>query len=218
MVATKNFIDPAEDLDEEFDPYTAQDDLDDAQEQLKQDQYAARLEEDEHFEERTERIIETSKSTLAPRTLKAYNSFVPFFLQKKKLVINDLFRLHKQFVAFITTRYPQKGLENLNTALSKCPQYICEWIENTCQLKGSSRPKKFLDLSGTRERAATYSHALKMRAATSFWFAAICPHHCGNSEWVQVRGTTLWQGNPSLSPTVSKYMKALNKLKVNSRS
>lgn len=79
IAVMKSFIDPAEDLNEEFDPYTAQDDLDDAQEQLQQDQYAARLEEDEHFEERTERIIETSKSALAPRTLKAYNSFVPIF-------------------------------------------------------------------------------------------------------------------------------------------
>jgi hypothetical protein len=134
----------------------------------------------------------------------------------KSSLLTIFSRLHKQFIAFITTRYPQQGQENLNTASLECPQYICEWIESICEQKGSIRQKKLLDTSGTKNRAATYSHALKMRAAASFWFASICPWHCGSSDWVQVRGTEKWQGNPSLSPTVSKYMKALNKLKVNS--
>lgn len=76
MVFIDNFFDATEELDSGF---HEQDDINAAQEQLVNDEYQACLEEDVHFEERTERIIETSKSALAPRTLKAYTSFVPIY-------------------------------------------------------------------------------------------------------------------------------------------
>jgi hypothetical protein len=76
IVAKDSFFDMAEELDDDFDE---QDDIAAAQEQLVNDEYQARLEEDVNFEERTERIIETSKSALAPRTLKAYTSLVPIY-------------------------------------------------------------------------------------------------------------------------------------------
>ena len=69
-----NFFDTAEGND-----FDEQDDIAAAQEQLVNDEYQACLEEDVNFEERTERIIETSKSALAPRTLKAYTSLVPTY-------------------------------------------------------------------------------------------------------------------------------------------
>jgi hypothetical protein len=76
MVTTDDFFDAAEDFDDKFDE---QDDIAAAREQLVNDEYQARLEEDINFEERTEQIVETSKSALAPRTLKAYTSLVPIF-------------------------------------------------------------------------------------------------------------------------------------------
>ena len=68
-----SFFDMNEELDNGFEE---QDDIATAQEQLVNNEYQACLEEDANFEERTERIIETSKSALAPRTLKAYTSLV----------------------------------------------------------------------------------------------------------------------------------------------
>lgn len=135
--------------------------------------------------------------------------------------------MHTQFLTFIKAKYPLQGKEAVNTASNKCPQYICEWIQDACEVlsttegvkrfgKGSSRTKKLVDSSGTKDRAATYSHALKMRAAISFWFAYICPRQCGHGEWLQVVESGNWQGNPSLSTTVSRYMRALNKMKVSS--
>jgi hypothetical protein len=75
MAATDNFFDAAEDYNDFNEP----DDIAAAQEQLINDEYQARLEEDIDFEERTERTIETSKSALAPRTLKGYISLVPVY-------------------------------------------------------------------------------------------------------------------------------------------
>jgi hypothetical protein len=80
MATIDSFFDAAEELDNDFDFNTEQSDIAAAQEQLVNDEYQARIEEDVDFEERTERIIETSKSALAPRTLKAYTSLVPIFL------------------------------------------------------------------------------------------------------------------------------------------
>ena len=80
--------------------------------------------------------------------------------------------------------------------------------------KGSSQAKKVIDSSGTRNRPATYSHALKMRSAISYWFAFKCPVLCGSTEWQQVRSTSKFQGNPSLSPMVMRYMRALHNKKV----
>jgi hypothetical protein len=79
MEATDSFFDTVEGLDNNFNEQDEQDDIAAAQEQLVNDEYQARLEEDVNFEERTERIIETSKSALAPRTLKAYTSLVPIY-------------------------------------------------------------------------------------------------------------------------------------------
>jgi hypothetical protein len=79
MAIQDSFFDAAEELEDEFNFDTEQSDIDAAREQLINDQYQARIEEDVNFEERTERIIETSKSALAPRTLASYNSLVPTF-------------------------------------------------------------------------------------------------------------------------------------------
>jgi hypothetical protein len=77
MAIIDSFFDAAEKLDDDFDFNSEQSDIAAAQEQLVNDEYQACIEEDVNFEERTERIIETSKSALAPRTLKAYTSLVP---------------------------------------------------------------------------------------------------------------------------------------------
>jgi hypothetical protein len=76
IVTTDDFFDAAEDFDDKF---NEQDDIAAAREQLVNDEYQARLEEDINFKERTEQIIETSKSALTPRTLKVYTSLVPIF-------------------------------------------------------------------------------------------------------------------------------------------
>lgn len=61
----------------------------------------------------------------------------------------------------------------------------------------------------------TYSHALKMRAAASWGFA----HHmdCGHQEWRQMRNGE-YEGNPSLSYEVGKYMISLQRRKVYNQS
>jgi hypothetical protein len=79
MAGTDAFFDAAEDFEDSFEE---QDDILAAQEQLVNDEYQAQLEEDVNFEERRGEIIETSKSALAPRTLKAYTSLVPIFSRK----------------------------------------------------------------------------------------------------------------------------------------
>jgi hypothetical protein len=81
MEATDNFFDAAEEIDYDF---NEQDDIAAAKEQLAGDEHQACLEENVNFEERTERIIETSKSALAPRTLKAYTSLVPISSKKNR--------------------------------------------------------------------------------------------------------------------------------------
>jgi hypothetical protein len=77
----------------------------------------------------------------------------------------------------------------------------------------SSATKKLIDASGTRDRPLTYSHALKMRAAASYWFAYLGPMPCSTEKWLQIKGQG-YQGNPSLSPMVARYMRALQKKKV----
>lgn len=208
-----------------------------AQDQLLADQRQTEIEieaEKERFDARTKVIIESSKLSLAPRILMAYTSFVTILLLS---IIFNIYRLHKQFLAWVIAKNPQQGKKNVDSASYHCPQYICEWIQDMCEIakdaslttkdngkdsmttkkfgKGSSRPKKILDNSGIKDRAATYSHALKMRASTSYWFAYLCPMRCGQQEWLQVKLDGSFQGNPSLSPMVTRYMRALNKMKVN---
>lgn len=58
---------------------------------------------------------------------------------------------------------------------------------------------------------ATFSHALKMRAAISYHFAQ--EEGRGSEKWHQDH-QGVWLGNPALSHTVSRYMISLQRRKV----
>jgi hypothetical protein len=93
------------------------------------------------------------------------------------------------------------------------PYYIAIWIMKACETKEVS----FDELEEDEAKGsgggggATYSHALKMRAAISWGFTSRfgCVHQAYAST-----GTGKWIGNPSLSPHVSKYMISLQRRKV----
>ena len=60
-------------------------------------------------------------------------------------------------------------------------------------------------------KGASYSHALKMRAALSWGFAR--DYRCGHQEYKD-RGEGKWDGNPSLAYEVGRYMVSLQRRKV----
>jgi len=97
----------------------------------------------------------------------------------------------------------------------RTPQYIAAWIHDTCEKEHdiSVSPKKGESPSKrrVREKPATWSHALKMRAAASFGF--VTESNCEPTPWMQLPDRS-FHGNPSLSKTVTIYMKSLRKKKV----
>jgi hypothetical protein len=205
-------------------------DIQDAADQLLVDHEHLEEEEGEaesDWQSRTNIVLESSKDALAPRTLLGYKRYLCLKLLTRTFVTNEyLYSLYKQFLAFVKARDGERGLSNVNNATVHCPQYIAEWIINSCEdpkdLSLGAKPfkqislrakKKLIDSSGTRDRAFTYSHALKMRATASYWFAYIKTDPCGTDPWLRTKSGE-YQGNPSLSPMVSRYMRALQKKKV----
>jgi len=61
------------------------------------------------------------------------------------------------------------------------------------------------------EYRRAYTHAMKMRSALTYGFGRL--YSRGNSPWA-CRDGIRWDGNPSVSPQVARYMVALRKRKV----
>jgi hypothetical protein len=84
------------------------------------------------------------------------------------------------------------------------PAHIVFLIMEACESEGSG--------SLPEAKGRTWSHALKMRSAVSWGFA----YKLGigsNEPWLRTR-TGEFQGNPSISHEVGRYMVSLNKRKV----
>lgn len=86
----------------------------------------------------------------------------------------------------------------LDSPVENVPDFIAAWIYTTCD--------PYLQQN---KATLTYAHALKMRAAISFHY-----NQLGKSgPWHQAIDKS-WQGNPSLSNTVARYMVSLQRRKV----
>ena len=112
---------------------------------------------------------------------------------------------------------PIIGLNDITNRTGRTPHYIASWIHDVCEKeheimvspnKGETPSKR-----KRREKPATWSHALKMRAAASFGF--VTEFDCDPSSWMQMPDGTFY-GNPSLSKVMTTYMKSLRKKKVSS--
>ena len=58
----------------------------------------------------------------------------------------------------------------------------------------------------------TYSHAQKLRSALTYGFGR--KYDRGSRDWAFNKETAAWEGNPSISLHVARYMVALRKRKV----
>ena len=85
------------------------------------------------------------------------------------------------------------------------PNLIAYWIFRKCE-----KPNKDVPGSALCE-GASFSQALKMRAAISYHYAQH-PNR-GSEKWHQDH-QGVWLGNPSLSHSVSRYMISLQRRKV----
>jgi hypothetical protein len=96
-------------------------------------------------------------------------------------------------------------LDNMKLLSKDTPSYIVCWIMEACE-----SAEGLADLPDAK--GCTYSHALKMRAALSWAFA----YKMGigtNEPWLKTKSGE-YQGNPSISHEVGRYMVSLNKRKV----
>lgn len=64
---------------------------------------------------------------------------------------------------------------------------------------------------GHENLPSTYGHAMKLRAAMTYGFGR--HYHRGNHAWSYNSRTREWEGNPSVSDQVARYMVALRKRK-----
>jgi hypothetical protein len=85
------------------------------------------------------------------------------------------------------------------------PAHIVCWIMEACESEGSD--------SLPEAKGLTWSHALKMRSAVSWGFAYKLGDIGSSDPWVRTRAGD-FQGNPSISHEVGRYMVSLNKRKV----
>jgi glucose dehydrogenase len=85
------------------------------------------------------------------------------------------------------------------------PQLIAAWIFRKCEKPNPLEP------STTECEGASFSQALKMRAAVSYHYAQ--DEGRGSEKWHQDHHGA-WLGNPALSHTVSRYMISLQRRKV----
>ena len=79
------------------------------------------------------------------------------------------------------------------------------WIFRKCEKPDSENPATM------QCEGATFSHALKMRAAISYHYAQ--NENRGSEKWHQDQQSN-WLGNSSLSHDVSRYMISLQRRKV----
>jgi hypothetical protein len=99
----------------------------------------------------------------------------------------------------------EDALKSIHKPIEDTPKFIAAWIFRKCEKPDSSIP------STAKCEGATFSHALKMRAAVSYHYAQ--NEGRGSDKWHQDRDGN-WLGNPALSHTVSRYMISLQRRKV----
>lgn len=99
------------------------------------------------------------------------------------------------------------GIRALNMT-AETPHYIIHWIMKTCenQEAGKQYNEELEDVKG-----ASYSHALKMRAAISWGFMR--EKKCSHAQY-RCNSNGEWEGNPALAFEVGKYMVSLQRRKV----
>ena len=85
------------------------------------------------------------------------------------------------------------------------PNLIAAWIYRKCEKRDTS------DSAMTLCQGASFSQALKMRAAVSYYFAQNKDR--GTEKWHH-DGRGNYSGNPALSHIVSRYMISLQRRKV----
>jgi hypothetical protein len=103
--------------------------------------------------------------------------------------------------AFENTEATQVILDPKESA----PYYIAGWIFQKCERPDPKNPQT-ISCQG-----ASFSDALKMRAAVSYHYAQQV--EIGSEKWHQDR-QGVWIGNPALSHDVSRYMISLQRRKV----
>jgi hypothetical protein len=114
--------------------------------------------------------------------------------------------LWKAFGKFVEEHFDKNEVEDaVNNPNEKTPGLIAAWIFQKCERPDSQ------DSSKRTCEGATFSHALKMRAAVSYHYGQ--QEGRGSEKWHRdLQGT--WLGNLALSQVVSKYMISLQKGKV----
>ena len=95
--------------------------------------------------------------------------------------------------------------ESIQSPDEETPKVIAAWIFRKCEKKDPQNPMTL------KCEGATFSHALKMRAAMSYHYAQ--DEGRGSDKWHQDSSGN-WLGNPALSYTVSRYMISLQRRKV----
>ena len=87
------------------------------------------------------------------------------------------------------------------------PPLICLWIQSVCEKAEPNSSSQLLRESENR----TWSHAQKMRAAVSYFYA----HEVRlGSDRFSEKSNGEWTGNPTLSDIVARYMRSLHRRKV----
>jgi hypothetical protein len=158
--------------------------------------------------ELTEAIKVASEGALITKTVttyRKYNDPFPSNLVLHSVVLICLSSLWKSFERFLAD-FNNADIEVLrHTPDAACPRYIAGWIYQKCE-----RPNPTDPLTSGCE-GASFSHALKMRAAVSYHYAQ--QPGIGSEKWHQ-DGQRAWLGNPALSHMVSCYMISLQRRKV----
>ncbi|PGH15757.1 hypothetical protein GX50_09006 [[Emmonsia] crescens] len=131
-------------------------------------------------------IYKAAEGALADTTLGGYKGQIRLFLK-------------------FSSKLP-KALEKSATSLNAdTPVLICIWIGFNCE-----KPEKSEDWI-LRDRAdRTWSHAMKMRAAVSYYYAQTLRK--GRGMFLE-KSDGSWSGNPVYSDIVSQYMRSLRRRK-----
>lgn len=113
--------------------------------------------------------------------------------------------MFKTFQKFVLSLGNHEAEEAVLQPNASTPQLIAAWIFRKCDKRNPSQPFT-IDCEG-----ASFSQALKMRAAVSYHYAQ--DEGRGSEKWHQDHHGA-WLGNPALSHTVSRYMISLQRRKV----
>jgi len=113
--------------------------------------------------------------------------------------------LFRAFQKYVTSFENPKATEAIVHPNTCTPQLIAGWIFRKCEKPNSLEP------STAQCEGASFSQALKMRAAISYHYAQ--NEGRGSEKWHQDQQGG-WLGNPALSHAVSRYMISLQRRKV----